>query len=287
MERARVWLLGSVLIPAVLAVGFVLVLWLHRVQVRSSIGNTAMILGMTSLLGAVGAMISTVSRLTQIRVDVEAGMVLHIFEALSRVVAGIAGAFFVAVAVRGNIVLGLLNPDKDGSGLALLMAVCIAAGASEGFCSEAGTALDERNVLRWWKRVRRRAQKQGVRLLRLHAARHTFATLALQAGKSVRWVADQLGHADPALTLRVYAHSLASEGGDLAFTDFGTVTGAAESGSERLYPAPTVDGENAELRNLAKSLARPARLELATFRSATGSTQTEIMRNPAILRGER
>src|SRR5271157_2433982 len=90
-----------------------------------------------------------------------------------------------------------------------------------------------------------------------------------EAGKSVRWAADQLGHADPALTLRVYAHSLPSEGGDLAFADFGMVTETAESGSERLYPAPTVDGENAELRNLAESLARPASVELATFRSAT------------------
>jgi len=107
-----------------------------------------------------------------------------------------------------------------------------------------------------------------VRPLRLHAARHTFATLALQAGKSVRWVADQLGHADPALTLRAYAHSLPTEGGDLAFADFGTVAEMAENGSDRLYPAPTMESENDELRNFAKSLARPARLELATFRSA-------------------
>ena len=76
------------------------------------------------------------------------------------------------------------------------------------FCSEAGTALEERNVLRSWERVRRRALKLGVRPLRLHAARHTFATLALQPGKNVRWVADQLAHTDPALTLRVYAHML-------------------------------------------------------------------------------
>jgi len=95
-----------------------------------------------------------------------------------------------------------------------------------------------------------------------------LATLALQAGKSVRWVADQLGHADPALTLRVYAHSLPTEGGDLAFADFETAVERAENGSERLYPALTEDGEDSELRNLAKSLARPARLELATSRFA-------------------
>jgi len=59
------------------------------------------------------------------------------------------------------------------------------------FVSETGTSLDPANVERMWRRVRRRAQKHGVRPLKLHAARHTWATLALAAGKSVRWVADQ------------------------------------------------------------------------------------------------
>ena len=61
------------------------------------------------------------------------------------------------------------------------------------FCSETGTAPDPRNVERVWYRVRRRAQKQGVRPLKLHSARHTWATMALQAGKSVRWVAETAG----------------------------------------------------------------------------------------------
>ena len=41
------------------------------------------------------------------------------------------------------------------------------------FCSETGGHLDERNVNRTWDRLRRRAQKDGVRPLRLHDARHT------------------------------------------------------------------------------------------------------------------
>jgi integrase len=76
------------------------------------------------------------------------------------------------------------------------------------FCSREGTPLNGDNVSRVWQRVRRRAQTQGVRPLALHAARHGWATEALRAGKSIRWVADQLGHADPSLTLRVYAHAL-------------------------------------------------------------------------------
>jgi integrase len=57
--------------------------------------------------------------------------------------------------------------------------------------------------------------------MRLHDARHTYASLALASGKSVRWVASQLGHANPELTLRVYAHALREEETDLSFLDFG------------------------------------------------------------------
>ena len=103
---------------------------------------------------------------------------------------------------------------------------------------------DPRNVVRAWYRVRRRAQKKGVRPLKLHATRHTWATLALQAGKSVRWVADQLGHADPALTMRVYAHAMREEETDLSFAEFG----AARDDSRRLYTSPESDDGWSESR---------------------------------------
>ncbi len=50
---------------------------------------------------------------------------------------------------------------------------------------------------------------------------YAWAIFALQAGKSIRWVADQLGHADPALTLRVYVHAMLDEEIDLPFSEFG------------------------------------------------------------------
>jgi integrase len=42
-----------------------------------------------------------------------------------------------------------------------------------------------------------------------------FATLALEGGKSATWVSEVLGHPDPAMTLRVYAHVLPEESGGL------------------------------------------------------------------------
>ena len=106
----------------------------------------------------------------------------------------------------------------------------------------------------------------------LQSTRHTWASLALQAGRSIRWVADPLGHADPAMTLRVYAHLIPNDEPDLSFLDFES----ANRGSERLYPAPgepeslpNDDAPAASDRGVSENLARPARLERAPFRSAT------------------
>ncbi len=124
------------------------------------------------------------------------------------------------------------------------------------FCSEAGTPQDGGNVSRIWSRFRRRAQAHGIRPLKLHATRHTWATLALESGKSIRWVADQLGHADPALTLRVYAHVLPQQESDLSFANFGA--------PKRPYTAPGSGRNSPKADNPADCLAPPAGLEPAT-----------------------
>ncbi len=40
----------------------------------------------------------------------------------------------------------------------------------------------------------------------IHALRHFYASVLIDAGESVKAVAEYLGHADPGFTLRVYAH---------------------------------------------------------------------------------
>lgn len=40
----------------------------------------------------------------------------------------------------------------------------------------------------------------------MHALRHFYASVLIDAGESVKAVAEYLGHSDPAFTLRVYAH---------------------------------------------------------------------------------
>jgi integrase len=58
----------------------------------------------------------------------------------------------------------------------------------------------------WWTRARALAGLDPK--WRLHDLRHWSATMAIGAGTDVRTVAGRLGHANPAMTLRVYAHAL-------------------------------------------------------------------------------
>jgi integrase len=58
----------------------------------------------------------------------------------------------------------------------------------------------------WWKRAR---EQSGINSTwRLHDLRHWSATHAIGGGHDVRTVAGRLGHANAAMTLRVYAHVL-------------------------------------------------------------------------------
>jgi integrase len=56
---------------------------------------------------------------------------------------------------------------------------------------------------RVWHPTLRRA---GLRRIRIHDARHTFASLLISSGADVVTVARRLGHANPSVTLDVYSH---------------------------------------------------------------------------------
>jgi integrase len=67
----------------------------------------------------------------------------------------------------------------------------------------------------WWSRAR---ELSGIdKKWRLHDLRHWTATTAITSGHDVRTVAGRLGHANPAMTLRVYAHAV--EGADQALAE--------------------------------------------------------------------
>lgn len=55
------------------------------------------------------------------------------------------------------------------------------------------------------------AKTAGLRRIRIHDLRHTYASLLIHAGESLAYVRDQLGHHSISVTVDIYGH-LAPEG---------------------------------------------------------------------------
>ena len=49
-------------------------------------------------------------------------------------------------------------------------------------------------------------ERAGLERVRWHDLRHVYASLLIAQGAPVTFVSAQLGHADPAITLKVYSH---------------------------------------------------------------------------------
>lgn len=81
------------------------------------------------------------------------------------------------------------------------------------FTGKAGMVIRDSTLHDQFKRILRSAELPEIRL---HDLRHTAATLMLKNKVDVRTVAEILGHQDPAMTLRKYAHVLSDMQDDAA-----------------------------------------------------------------------
>jgi integrase len=71
-------------------------------------------------------------------------------------------------------------------------------------CNEIGEPYTPGALTHMWRRV---TDTAGVRPIRLHDARHSCGTALHLRGVPLAVIAKWLGHADPAITARIYAHS--------------------------------------------------------------------------------
>ncbi len=72
------------------------------------------------------------------------------------------------------------------------------------FCNNAGNPL---LVSNFEKRVFHKLLKtSGIRRVRFHVLRHTFASRLLQNGESPVYVKDQMGHSSIQVTVDIYGH---------------------------------------------------------------------------------
>jgi len=90
--------------------------------------------------------------------------------------------------------------------------------------------LDHNNVRRDFNTA---LEAAGIRHVRVHDLRHTYATNLLAYGASIKWLQGQLGHSTASQTLDVYGHFI-PESGAAALAGFDAVI----DGSVTRLPAP-------------------------------------------------
>lgn len=81
------------------------------------------------------------------------------------------------------------------------------------FCEADGSMYNPEHVSR---KFERRTRIYGVPTIRLHDLRHTWATLALQAGIPAKVVSERLGHTSIVVTLDMYSHATPAMTSDAA-----------------------------------------------------------------------
>lgn len=72
------------------------------------------------------------------------------------------------------------------------------------FCTRLGKPIAPRNFYRNFKLM---LEKAGIKDIRFHDMRHTYAKMSLGEGVDLRTLSEDLGHTNPGFTLRVYGHS--------------------------------------------------------------------------------
>lgn len=61
------------------------------------------------------------------------------------------------------------------------------------------------------KILNRIIEKNNLHKITVHGFRHTHATILLRMGKSIKYIQERLGHADPTITLEIYSHIMEEE----------------------------------------------------------------------------
>ena len=72
------------------------------------------------------------------------------------------------------------------------------------FPNQAGKPISQSNMLR--RHFFSALKKAGVKRIRFHDLRHTYASLLIEQGENIKYIQSQLGHSSPIMTLNVYAH---------------------------------------------------------------------------------
>lgn len=130
-ELGRIWQLAGSFITFSIAILAGALLLVFSSQVKQILNVTTLDFLFGFIAGCIGAFLSLALRTGTLKLDSSAGRKLHMVEGGVRVIAGGLGAFFVAFAIRADLLLGAINSTSFQ--FPLLISFCIAAGFSERF----------------------------------------------------------------------------------------------------------------------------------------------------------
>lgn len=71
------------------------------------------------------------------------------------------------------------------------------------FPSEKGTKINAANLRRHWVSI---IEKAGVKYLKFHCIRHSFATQLLEKGENLKYIQQLMGHSSISTTIDIYSH---------------------------------------------------------------------------------
>jgi integrase len=103
--------------------------------------------------------------------------------------------------------------------------ICPATPLAIASATQSGMIVHPDTLLRPWQAL---VKVAGVTPIGLHGARHSYATLALEAGVRLDVVSRQLGHASIATTGNIYAHD-SDEAATEAAARIGKVLGGGQA----------------------------------------------------------
>lgn len=107
------------------------------------------------------------------------------------------GSIFVRAGKTENAVREIAMMPSIAS---LLRSYRISSGRRQGQIFQ----MDRHTVLR--RGLKKGVENAGIAPVTLHELRHTYASILISEGMNVVLVCDQMGHANPSITLKLYAH---------------------------------------------------------------------------------
>ena len=133
-EQGRQFLKIEFIVASFLTTIFVIILlgilWFFRTPLQYIVGTGAFVLVIASCCGGIGAFVSTFIRSLNFTGDIRVSKKIYSFDGAMRIFFGIIAGFVMALAIKSNIFLGVIN-DVKGISFAVICFLSTVAGASE------------------------------------------------------------------------------------------------------------------------------------------------------------